>query len=326
MKQLTERENALRVILHQGDPEWVPVLADCYDTVFPSLVAENPPFGQSGEDWFGCKWLWDQQSFAHGPDFNHPYLLEDITQWRECVKFPDLDAMDWDEAAVRDTANCDRENRLTRLFCLMGPFERINEMMGMEGAFVAMYEQPEEYKALIEALGDFKIKLMEKLIDAYKPDEIFFQDDLGGANGPLISPVMYRELIKPTHKRITDYILERGVLLTYHSCGHMSAFIDDLLDLNPHMINPLQHINDWKAVAEKYKDKPIGFTIGCETRANYPETTDEMLVEDVRELIDTFGPHKNLIVDCFISNMACMPKRDILLDEARSYGKAFYSE
>ena len=47
-------------------------------------------------------------------------------------------------------------------------------MLGMENAFVSMYEEPEEYKALIDHITDHKVKLMEKIIEAYQPDEIFF--------------------------------------------------------------------------------------------------------------------------------------------------------
>lgn len=322
-RTLTERENALRAILRTGEPEWVPVLDDCVEIIFPSAMAEYPPFFQSGEDWFGVHWKWDDASFAHGPDARVPNLVEDIIQWRDIVKLPDLDAIDWKAAAERDLAGKDRENKLIRLFCTIGPFERMNFILGMENAFISMYEEPEEYKAMIEKVTDHKVKLMEKLIEAYQPDEIFFHDDLGSENGPMISPDMYREFIKPCHKRVADTIRSRGVIFTYHSCGHMEVFIEDLIEVGAQMLNPLQDMNNWEMIAEKYSDR-VSFNVGAEGRANHFDATEEELRAGCRKVIDIFAPKKNLLVNCYISNMACQHNAAYVLGEAREYGGSFY--
>lgn len=324
-RTITEKENALRAILRTGEPEWIPILADAVDVVIPSPMMEYAPFGQSGTDWFGCYWQWDDLSFSHGPDARKPVLVEDITQWRDIVKLPDLDAIDWKTAAEKDMAHCDRENKLTRIFCVIGPFERMHFMLGMENAFVAMYEEPEEYKEMIAYLTDFKLQLFEKLIEAYQPDEIFFHDDLGSVNGPMISPEMYREFIKPCHKRIADAIRAHGVIFTYHSCGHMEAFIDDLIEVGAQMINPLQPMNNWKEIAKKYAGK-VSFDVGAERRANYEETTAAELIEDCHQVIDIFGPTKSFMIECYISNMACRANGDIINEEARRYGGTFYKQ
>ena len=323
--KLTEKENALRAILRDKEPEWVPVLADCMDIVIASPMQEYAPFGQSGKDWFGCEWEWDEASFSHGPNVKKPPLVEDITKWREAVKFPDLDAIDWEAAAKKDLEKCDRENKLVRLFCTLGPFERVSILLGMENAFIAMYEEPEEYKALIDAVTDYKVKLLDKMLEAYKADEIFFHDDLGSANGPLISPAMYREFLKPAHKRIAAVIHKHGAIYTHHSCGCMEAFIGELIDNGAQMLNPLQPINNWKEIIEKYSDQ-VSFDVGAEFRANFPETTTEELIEDCHKVIDTFAPGKNFIFECFISNAACAGNGAVMSEEARKYGGQFYRQ
>lgn len=322
-EKLTEKENALRAILRDGEPEWVPVLEDCMDIIIASPMQEYAPFGQSGKDWFGCEWEWDEMSCSHGPNLKKPPLVEDITQWREIVKFPDLDAIDWKTAAEKDLQNCDRENRLVRLFCTLGPFERVSIMLGMENAFIAMYEEPEEYKALINAVADYKIKLLDKMLEAYRPDEVFFHDDLGSANGPLISPDMYREFIKPAHRRIAEVIHKHGAIYTHHSCGNMEVFIEDFIDNGAQMLNPLQPLNNWKEIVEKYSDR-VSFDVGAEFRANFTDTGEAELIEDCHKVIDTFAPGKNLLFECFISNAKCLKNRDIMYREARKYGQEFY--
>lgn len=314
---MTQRENAERVLKNKGKPQWVPLTADCFTTIFPSGLTEKAPMFQSGLDGFGCPWVWDAQCFGHAPNVKLPPVLEDVCQWREKVHFPDLDAVDWEAIAKRDLEGVDRETKLVRMFCEMGPFERTNTLLGFENAFIAMMEEPEEYKALLDACADYKVRVLNKLLPLYQPDEVFFHDDLGTANGPMISLNTYRELVKPAHKRIAETIHSHGALYTHHSCGWMDAFLDELVDNGIDGINPLQAMNDWKAIAEKYSDR-LYFNVGFEIHANVPDTAPEQLWADVHEIIDLFG--ERVIADVFISNVDCRHNGEILMDEIRTYG------
>lgn len=324
-KKLTEKENALRAILRNKEPQWVPNAADSMQIVFSSAMQEQGPFGSDGKDWFGCEWIWDDKCNAHAPNVRIVPLLEDITLWKQMVKFPDLDAIDWETAAREDLKDVDRENKLVRQFCCIGPFERISVLMGFENALISPYTEPIAYRELLEALTGFKVKLLHKLLDAYQPDEVFFHDDLGTANGPMISLDMYREFLKPCHKKIADAIHSHGAIYTHHSCGNMEIFIEDLIDNGADMLNPLQPMNDWKRIAETYSDR-VSFDVGGEFNANLPDTSEEQLRKDARLVIDTFAPRKNLMFECFISNASCYKNADIMYDEARKYGRHFYTQ
>lgn len=188
---------------------------------------------------------------------------------------------------------------------------------------MAMVEEPEEFKALVDAIADYKVKLIEKVCEFYKPDEIMVQDDLGNAKGPMMSLTMYRELLKPAHKKIGAAIRAHGVFFTFHSCGKMEIFIDDLIDNGVQMINPLQPMNDQLGLAQKYADRVV-FEVGAETLANYESSTEEEIRQDVKRIIDTFGPQKNLVIICMPSNAKCIHNVDIVLDEAKNYGGSFY--
>lgn len=323
MKTVTEKENALKVLKHTGQPDWVPIAFDCFDNVFPSGLQEKAPMFESGNDGFGCPWIWDAQCFGHAPNVKLPPVVEDICQWRDIVTFPDIEAVDWESIVKKDLAQVDREHKLVRLFCEMGPFERTNTLLGFENAFIAMMEEPEEYKALLDACADYKIRVLNKLLPLYQPDEIFFHDDLGTANGPMISLSTYRELVKPAHKRIAQTIHSHGVLYTHHSCGHMEAFLDELIDNGIDGINPLQAMNNWKAIVQKYSDK-IYFNVGCEIHANLTTTSEQQLRQDVHDIIDTFGGR--VLADVFISNMDCQNNGEILKDELRKYGSSVFQK
>ena len=313
---ITERENVLRAITGKGKPEWAPISDDCLKFCIPSAILERPKF-QDGKDWFGCEWRFFPETYGYAEVFGEKHILEDVCDWREVVKFPDLDAIDWEGCAAKDLEGFDRESQLLEVFWESGPFERSHHLMGFEGAFFAMYDEPEEYKAFLNAITDWRIDAMGRLIDAYKPDIIFTHDDVGTAKGPMLSLEMYREFIKPCHKRMIQFIKSKGVLVVQHSCGMIEPFIGDMIDNGADVINHLQGgMNDQAAILKEYGDKVCFFGL-TDPLIFLPSTTEEQLRAEMRRIIDTFAPYGRFIVDPF----AMIPEHTaILLDEARKYG------
>lgn len=82
--------------------------------------------------------------------------------------------------------------------------------MGFENALVAIALEPEEVNAFFEALTDYKVAVLDYIIDAYHPDTITYFDDVATQLNLFISPDTYRGLIKPHHKRFAQECLKRG--------------------------------------------------------------------------------------------------------------------
>ena len=52
---------------------------------------------------------------------------------------------------------------------------------------------------------------------------------------------MYRELYKPFHKRVNDWIHQNTTWkIFYHTCGSIVDLLDDLVDVGVDIINPVQ--------------------------------------------------------------------------------------
>ncbi len=321
---ITERENVLRMINRTGDPEWVPLSWE-YGTgrfATPTPVLERPKDQKDGVDWFGCHWKFDAPTFGYVQDPAYPLPCDDITEWREQVHFPDYDAIDWEALAARDCANYDRENKLVKFILESGPFERLHSLVGFEEAMVSMYTEPEAFLELLNALTDSKIELIDRLAKYYKPDALCLFDDLGSAAGPLMSPDMYREFLKPCHKRIVDAIRGHGMIAFQHSCGKMEAFLDDFVEIGVQVVNPLQPINDWSAIAEKYQHS-LSFEVTLSSEANMHNADEEVIRSDIRRAIDTFGPYKNFMLFPMVLEPRSM---DIVRDEMRKYGRTYYQK
>jgi uroporphyrinogen decarboxylase len=88
---------------------------------------------------------------------------------------------------------------------------------------------------------DVNLALLDMVWDAgYKFDCISWPDDMGYKNNQFFSVKTYRELLKPVHKRAIDWAHAKGIKAHLHSCGDISPFIPELIDIGLDAINPLE--------------------------------------------------------------------------------------
>ena len=252
---MNEKEN-LRAYYTNQKFEKVPFVLDAEDIVYPvNGFAERPAGGIGGKDWFGMAWEYVESAQAAAPDLNVPYMLDDICDWREVVKFPDLDAWDWEAAAKADHMDeRDRENKLIDVVICNGLWERTNQLMGFENALCALLEEPEEVGEFMDALVEYKIKLIQKVKQYYNPDVITFHDDWGTQNGPFMSPDTWRELIKPRHTKIVQAAHDLGIIWIQHSCGKYDQIMVDIMETGIDVLQCMD-INDLGAAIEATEGK-----------------------------------------------------------------------
>ncbi|MBQ4194115.1 MAG: hypothetical protein II650_07645 [Clostridia bacterium] len=114
-------------------------------------------------------------------------------------------------------------------------------MSGTETVLVAMIEEPEWAVDMFETYLDRCIALFERIWDAgYRFDAINWPDDMGYKGTTFFSNEMYRELLKPTHKRAVDWAHAHGIYARLHSCGNVMTRIDDLVEIGIDCLNPLE--------------------------------------------------------------------------------------
>jgi hypothetical protein len=65
--------------------------------------------------------------------------------------------------------------------------------------------------------------------------------DFGAQNGPFISPQAYREMFKPLHTTMNDWVhANTGWKTFYHTCGSIVPFLDDFSEAGIDILNPVQ--------------------------------------------------------------------------------------
>ena len=65
-------------------------------------------------------------------------------------------------------------------------------------------------------------------------------DDEGVLDGLMISPLMFRQFIKPSLTRFIAQAREYGQRAMYHTCGAVRQFIPDFIEMGVDILNPIQ--------------------------------------------------------------------------------------
>jgi len=105
---------------------------------------------------------------------------------------------------------------------------------------------------------------------------------------------LYREIIKPRHKRLYKFIKENiDGYLFLHTCGSIYEFIPDFIEMGVDVLNPVQvsakNMNT-KRLKEAFGDKITFWGGGCDTQRVLPFGTPTEVEEEVKRRISDLMP------------------------------------
>jgi len=113
--------------------------------------------------------------------------------------------------------------------------------VGTENLLIAMATDPEWVGDMFNHFLDVNIALWDMVWnEGYRFDEVFWCDDMGYKGTQFFSLQMYRDLLKPMHRRAIEWAHSRGMKASLHSCGNISKFIPELIDIGLDMLNPIE--------------------------------------------------------------------------------------
>ena len=288
---MSRREELVRVFREHANIGYVPCAFTDADLVLkPKCINERPEM-QDGYDWFGVHWTYQPGVDMMVTPGSKP-LISDVTKWREQVTFPDLTQYDWPSIAAEETKNWDRENKYSVVMIKNGCFERTHHLMGFEEVLMALLEEPEAYKELLNAICDYKVELIKIIGTYYKPDVIMMHDDYGANDRMMMSLDTWREFFKEPLSRLVATAHEYGMVYEHHSCGHIEPIISDLIEIGVDAINPLQRpCNDIEKIKKLYGGK-ITLIGGFSSQAviEHPNSTEEDILADIENAYNVLAP------------------------------------
>jgi len=323
---ITPRENALMAYRHET-PMWIPTFLTDMKFYCPYFTIEKYLGTETGKDMFGVSWTYEPNVAACMVTPWVKPVLEDIADWREVVKFPDLDALDWEAQSKQDmsTVTPEDEDKLFVVIVLNGPFERLHALMGMENALCALVEDPEACYDFFGAMADHKIAYYKKVKQYYRVDLINGHDDYGTNDRMFMSPETWRKLIKPHLKRIVDAVHEMGLPYQHHSCGYIEPIIEDLVEIGVDAIDTLQACNKNVGELKKKFGKQITFCGGFDSYGvlDYPGVTPEQIKAEYRRVIDLLAPGGSYVAYPITATYDFAPH---FIEEHYRYGMGFYND
>jgi uroporphyrinogen decarboxylase len=212
---------------------------------------------------------------------------------------------------------------------LLFPFERALAMQGMETFLVNMVIDPEFARALLERIASHCKRLMAHFLEALgdNVDIIKIGDDLGTQENLLISPDMYRRILKPVHADYIRFIKERTkARLFFHSDGDVEPLIGDFIEIGVDILNPVQtsagSMSDLPALKRRY-GKNIVFCGGIDTHRVLPQGSVADVREEVRRVLQVMAPGGGYMAAAVHTVMDDVPPENILamVDAVEDFGR-----
>ena len=201
---------------------------------------------------------------------------------------------------------------------LMFPFERAFSMQGMDKFLLNMAMYPDFAEALLRKNLSLCKQLMEYFLTAIGEniDIIKIGDDLGTQDRLMISPKMYRKLLKPLHAELIEHIKKFSrAKIFFHTDGDVFDLIEDFIEVGVDILNPVQTSAGKMANLEELKErfgKDIVFCGAVDTQHILPHGTPEEVRQEMKRVINILGRGGGYMVASVHTIMHEVPPENIL--------------
>jgi Uroporphyrinogen decarboxylase (URO-D) len=101
-------------------------------------------------------------------------------------------------------------------------------LLGTEGLFFAMYDDPALVKDINEFFLRFVMDYWAPIISRVKPDCVMIWEDMAYSTGSMISREAFQEFLSPYYVRMIDFLKQGGVQNIHVDCD---GFIEELIPL-----------------------------------------------------------------------------------------------
>ena len=188
-------------------------------------------------------------------------------------------------------------------------FLRCAELRGWENFYMDLAGNPAFARALMDKYLDIRLRIAERALEEVGENidiVMVSSDDLGMDDRTIISPQMYRELIKPGQKRTFDFFKARTPAKRFYHCdGAIFPVIEDLIEVGIEALNPVQvsaaGMGDTRKLKREFGDR-IAFWGAIDTYQALPYGTPQEVRDEVKQRIDDLG-HGGGYVICSVHNI-----------------------
>jgi uroporphyrinogen decarboxylase len=276
-----------------------------------SANTAHPRF-RYGQDHYIDQWGVDYKRIEMGEGLNYvnvnaPLLGASINDLASCP-WPDPDEPSLYKG-LRERAKGLAERTGCAIIGLFGGtvFTEASLIRGMQQWYLDLLLEPEFAVRLMEILAGYYARVYcnalaecGEYLDILRIDN----DDYGTQESLLISPEVFRGLVKPVvskyYKTVKDFAKKYNphIRLMKHSCGAVSEFIDDFIEMGIDILDPVQVSAKGMEISklkDNYGDR-IAFHGGIDTQHVLPHCTPQEVEKFVQKTISVLGRNGGYIV------------------------------
>lgn len=297
---LSPKENLLQTIRKGGHPERLPVCFHAFrpiggDPVF-QFVRGNRIRGTNSYDRWGTYISFPEDQPAAIPIVTPKnQVIQNIEEWQEYVKVPDLRAncsQGWETA--RKNKEAIPEDYLSMTVMGTGIFEQLHMLMTFEDTLMNLLLYPKEMHELIEVITDFRLEYMKLIVENLHPDVICSHDDWGSEHSMFMHPDTWREFFKEPFRRLYDYLHSQGVLVMHHADSYCEPIAEDMAEIGIDIWQGVLPTNDIAGLSRRL-DGRMALMGGVSSVIDREDSTEEEIRLEMRRVLDNYGQLHNFI-------------------------------
>ena len=293
---LTVKQNLAEVMKKDGHPDRFVKQWEFVNLLYPaSYYMGDYPLapGNEGYDQYGVYWKFPAGQMGAFPVHDSQYtLVKDIEDWRDYVKKPVVpEAPEYWGMLNGMAAQTDRENQYVAALHPQGVFERFHDLLGMEDAMAALYEDPDIVMEIIDFITDVELEFAKVMIERVGIEAVVHHDDWGSLHSTFLAPDMFNEFFLPAYKKIYGYYKKNGVLVIHHNDAYSATLVPSMIEMGIDIWQGPTPTNDIPDLIKKYGGQ-ITFMGEIETKLlDVPDWTPETVAAEVERACTKCGKH-----------------------------------
>lgn len=234
-------------------------------------------------------------------------------------------------AGLAEEARALREQTNCAVVALSGvsPFEFIQLLRGSEQFLTDLAADRDFANALLRKITDLMLASVTQLVTAAGDfiDVIVMGDDMGTQSSLIMSPRMYRTMIKPLHAELIAAVKKRSkAKIFWHTDGNVYPLIGDFIEIGVDLLNPIQVSAGEMGNTERLKrefGKNLAFSGAIDTNWVLPNGSPEDVRREVRRRIKDLAPGGGYVLSSVHCIQPDVPVENVeaMFDEAHRAGQ-----
>ena len=308
--------------LNLGDEALRVRFGDDFRRVFATCAGPEPPLSQGAT----CRTVFgiERRGIGYGQPMSHPLAGATLQQVHDYA---------WPDPARQDVSGIRAEaERYGRQYAILGGdwspfFHDAIDLVGLEGLYLSMYDEPERIDALLTHLVDYYFEVSRRIFDAAGDaiDVFFLGNDFGSQRGPLLSPEQFGRFLLPHLARLIDLGHGYGLKVMLHCCGGIEPLIRPMIRAGLdalHAIQPSCTGMDLATLKREY-GRDIVLNGGIDSHHVLIDGSADFVRQATREVLDIMMPggayvagasHDTILEETPVANVLAM------FDAVREYG------